>query len=142
MKTHDYIHYYMGYWSNGGKCRVRIHQEDGYDPVVICSQLPDNNNTSITNMVEYVVAEVVEERGLATLLTWIEHYPEHEGEIGEYYLVRFSSWEPKEVCLGGVWRYRIGSARWSPLRREEIDVLIGRAGARPAALTRKSFKRL
>jgi hypothetical protein len=41
-KTHDYVHHYSGYWSEGGKCRIRIYQEDGGAPVVICSQLPDN----------------------------------------------------------------------------------------------------
>jgi hypothetical protein len=86
--------------------------------------VPDNHNTSVTNMAEYLAAEVIEEHGLPTPLTWIEHYPEHEGEIGEYSLVRFSSWEPAKVCLGGVWRHRVGSPRWSPLRPEEVDVII------------------
>jgi hypothetical protein len=39
-KTHDYIHHYRGYWSDGGKCRIRIYWEDGRALVVICSQLP------------------------------------------------------------------------------------------------------
>ncbi len=39
MKTHDYIHRFRGYWSNGGKCRIRIYQEDGSDPLVVCSSL-------------------------------------------------------------------------------------------------------
>jgi len=142
MKTHDYIHYYRGYWSDGGKCRIRIYQEDGHNPVVICSQLPENKNTSVTNMAEYLAAEMIEKHRLPTPLLWVEHYRKHRGKPGEYSLVRFSNWELKEVCLGGVWRYRVGSPRWSPLRREEIDVLIGKAGARPAVLTRKSFKRL
>jgi hypothetical protein len=86
--------------------------------VVTCSQPPDNPNTSVTNMAEYLAAEVIEEHCLPTPLTWIEHYPEHEGEIGEYSLVRFSSWELTEMCLGGVWRCLIGSPRWSPLRPE------------------------
>jgi hypothetical protein len=123
-KTHDYIHHYRGYWSDGGKCRIRIYHEDGCAPVVICSQLPDNDNTSITNMAEYLAAEVIEEHFLPTPLTWVEHYPEHEGEIGEYSLVRFSSWDLTEVCLGGVWRIRLGSPRWSPLRLEEVAVVI------------------
>jgi hypothetical protein len=38
-KTHDYVHHYRGYWSDGGKCRIRIYREDGQVPVVICSQL-------------------------------------------------------------------------------------------------------
>jgi hypothetical protein len=100
-KTHDYIHRYRGYWSDGGRCRIRIYHEDGRAPVVICSQLPNNDNTSVTNMAEYLAAEVIEEHSLPTPLTWIEHYPQHEGEIGEYSLIRFSDWELQEVCLGG-----------------------------------------
>src|SRR5918994_4735176 len=57
-KTHDYIHHYRGYWSEGGKCRIRIYREEGQYPVVICSQLADNPNTSVTNMAEYLAAEV------------------------------------------------------------------------------------
>ncbi len=108
-KTHDYVHHYRGYWSEGGKCRIRIYQEDGHATVVICSQLPDNDNTSVTNMAEYLAAEVIEAHSLPTPLIWIEHYPEHEGGPGEWSLVKFSSWEMEEVCLGGVWRCRIGS---------------------------------
>jgi hypothetical protein len=130
-KTHDYVHRYRGYWLEGGRCRIRIYREDGRAPVVICSQLPDNPNTSVTNMAEYLAVEVIEEHQLSTPLVWIEHYPEHEGEIGEYSLVRFSSWELKEVCLGGVWRCRIGSPRWSPLRPEEVEFhLRSRTGER------------
>src|SRR5919107_6066056 len=124
-KTHDYIHHYRGYWSDGGKCRIRIYREDGQPPVVICSQLPDNSNTSVTNMAEYLAAEIVKEHGLSTALTWLEPYPEHEGEIGEYSLVRFSSWTPEEAYLGGVWRHRIGSPAWSPLRPEEAQAVLG-----------------
>ena len=120
--THDYMHHYRGYWSDGGKCRIRIYREEGRASVVICSQLPDNDNTSVTNMAEYLAAGVIKEHGLLAPIVWVEHYPEHEGAIGECSLVRFSSWELKEVCLGGVRRYRVGSPRWSPLRPEEVGV--------------------
>jgi hypothetical protein len=123
-KTHDYIHFYRGYWSEGGMCRLRIYREDGQPPVVICSQLPDNDNTSVTNMAEYLAAEVMEEYKLPTPLVWIEHYPEHKGKIGEYSLVRFSSWEPTEVCLGSVWRYRMGSPKWSHLPSDAVNDLL------------------
>jgi hypothetical protein len=92
--------------------------------VVICSQLPDNDNTSVTNMAEYLAAEVMEEHSLLTPLIWIEHYPEHEGEIGEYSLVRFSDWELQEACLGGIWRLRIGAPSWSHLSPEEVEFLV------------------
>jgi len=81
-KTHDYVHRYRGYWTDGGRCRIRIYQEEGRSPVVICSQLQDNENTSVTNMAEYLAAEVMKKHGLPMPLTWIEHYPEHEREVG------------------------------------------------------------
>src|SRR5688572_24308336 len=65
-KTHDYIHYYRGYWSDGGKCRIRIYRDDRRAPIVSSSQLPDIDNTSVTNMAEYLVAEVMEEQDLPT----------------------------------------------------------------------------
>jgi hypothetical protein len=123
-KAHDYVHYYRGYWSDGGKCRIRIYQAKRQASVVICSQLPDNDNTSVTNMAEYLAAEVIEEHKLPTPLTWIEHYPEHEGDIGEYSLMRFSDWKREEVCLGGIWRLRIGVPSWSHLRPEEVEFLL------------------
>ncbi len=129
-QTHDYIHYYRGYWSDGGKCRIRIYREESRAPVVICSQLPDDHNTSVTNMAEYLAAEVVEEHSLSTPFLWVEHYPEHEGEIGEHSLVRFSSWNLREICLGGVWRYKVGSPKWSPLTVEDLEACLdGRSRA-------------
>jgi hypothetical protein len=141
-KTHDYVHSYRGYWSDGGRCRIRIYQEDGRAPVVICSQPPDNDNTSVTNMAEYLAAEVVREHKLPTPLVWIEHYPEHEGEIGEYSLTTFSDWEPEEVCLGGRWRLRIGAPSWSRLRLEEVGVLVrDRTGERRPPSTEEQPRR-
>jgi hypothetical protein len=49
--------------------------------VVICSQLPNNDNTSVTNMAECLAAEIIWEHCLSTPMVWEEHYPEHEGEI-------------------------------------------------------------
>ena len=115
MKTHDYVHYYRGYWSEEGKCRIKIYRTHGDEAVVICSQLPENKNISVTNMAEYLAAEVIKEHRLATPLIWVEHYPNHRGKLGEYSLIAFSCWEHKEVCLGGVWRCRVGSQKWSPL---------------------------
>ncbi len=124
-KTHDYVHRYRGYWSDGGKCRIRIYQEDGQAPVVVCSQLPDNDSTSVTNMAEYLAAEVAERHSLPTPLTWVEHYPENWGGPGEWSLVFFSSWQVRDLCLGGVMRHRVGSPRWSPLTLAGVVRLTG-----------------
>ncbi|MDP9457824.1 MAG: hypothetical protein M3Q49_12685 [Actinomycetota bacterium] len=124
-KTHDYVHRYRGYWSDGGRCRIRIYRGEGKLPIVVCSQLPDNDNTSVTNMAEYLAAEVVEGHSLPTPLVWVEHYPEHEGRIGEFSRVSFSSWKAEEVGLGGMRRCRVGSPRWSHLAPEEAEGLTG-----------------
>jgi hypothetical protein len=75
-KIHDCIHYYRGYWSDGGKCRIRIYQEEGWAPVVICSELPNNPGGSITNSVEVIAAGAIRANELPTPLVWIEHWPE------------------------------------------------------------------
>ena len=137
MQTHDYIHRYRGYWSDGGKCSIRVYREAEQDTIVICSQLPENKNTSVTNLAEYLAAEVIKKYGMATPLTWIEHCPEHEGGIGKYSLVRFSSWKRREVRLGGVWRCRVGSPNWSRLRPEEVEELLNQQ-VRGRVLTSRS----
>lgn len=133
-RTHDYIHHYRGYWSDGGRCRIRIYRDNGQTPVVICSQLPENDNTSVTNMAEYLAAEVIREYELPTPLLWIEHYPEHEGEIEEYSLVGFSSWELEEILLGGVWRIRVGRPGWSHLDSKEVENMTSAGRAAPRTL--------
>ena len=75
-------------------------------------------------MAEYLAAEVVEEHSLPTPIVWVEYYPDYEEETGRWSLVEFSSWEDEEVCLGGVWRRRIGSPSWSRLSLEEARALL------------------
>ena len=122
--THDYVYQYEGYGRAASECRVRIYEGPEKPPVFLLQELESNPGTSITNMAEYLAAEVIKERSLPTPLTWIEHYPEHEGEVGEYSLVMFSAWELEEDCLGGVWRCRVGSPAWSPISSEDFDSLV------------------
>jgi hypothetical protein len=60
-----------------------ITRKDGHHPVVICSQLPNNGNKSVTNMAEYLTAEMIEEHGLPMPVVSIEHYPESTREGSE-----------------------------------------------------------
>jgi hypothetical protein len=42
-KTDNYVHYYRGYWSDRGKCRIRIYRKDVQSPsgvVMAPSYLP------------------------------------------------------------------------------------------------------
>ena len=53
----DYIHP----TPKGGKCRIRIYlPEDERDaPVVICSELPKNEGSSVTYSARQIAAEVI-----------------------------------------------------------------------------------
>src|SRR3712207_8217287 len=56
-RASDYIHP----TPRGGRCRVRVYlPEDKRDaPVVICSELPNNDGSSITYSAHQIAAEVI-----------------------------------------------------------------------------------
>ncbi len=137
MKTHDYVHHYRGYWSEGGKCRIRIYQEDGQDSVVICSQLPENKNTSVTNMAEYLAPELIqrhfpqrfEELPPAIFLEHSAAERTPAGRLGRkptWDQLSFHSWAPRRVWLSGQERLSFGDPHWEHLPEHEVEALLGR----------------
>jgi len=62
-KTHDDIHHYRGLWRDGGRCRIEVYAPEAGDadrhPVIVASERDDNAGSSVTNMAEYLAAEVV-----------------------------------------------------------------------------------
>src|SRR5829696_5737896 len=113
----DYIHP----TPRGGRCRVRIFlpEEEQDAPVVICSELPNNGDTSITYAAEQLAAEVIRSHRLPTPLVWIEHWPKETTEGKETFeLVVFSRYEVVERApYLRETRARIGDATWKPLDR-------------------------
>jgi hypothetical protein len=71
----DTIYTYPGFWGCEARCRLRIvRRERG--AVVIASELPDNEGTSITNMAGQLATMVARQFALDPLrLIWIEHEP-------------------------------------------------------------------
>jgi hypothetical protein len=122
----DYIHP----TPKGGQCRVRIYlpEEEQDAPVVICSELPNNGGTSITNATEQLAAEVIRSHRLPTPLVWIEHWPKESTDNGEetFELVVFPSYKMEEraPCLGEA-RAWIGDVIWKGLDRATVEVLVG-----------------
>ncbi len=61
-KTYDYTHRYRGIW-HGGWCRIAVYEpdvgEEGRCPVIVAAERDDNAGSSVTNMAEYLAAEVV-----------------------------------------------------------------------------------
>jgi hypothetical protein len=127
---------YRGYHSDGGVTRVRLYDRQAAAPVMLLSELPENTNTSLTNMLEYLVAEI------GTLLmphrfdedepfTVVEHYPAQPERQGQelaqerYARVTFDDWKLRRQWLGGVERKRVGQPSWQHLSAEDLVALLG-----------------
>ena len=122
----DYIHP----TPRDGKCRVRLYlPEDERDtPVVICSELPNNEGSSVTYSANQIAAEVIRYQKLSAPV-WIEHYPKEatDGHSETFELVVFSSYEVKERApYLGETRLTIGEPVWKTLDRESVEALVGR----------------
>jgi len=111
-------------WGSSGLPESVIRRLAGLCRVFVPSVLANHSPTL------GLAAEVIVKHDLPARLSWIEHYPDHYGRPDEYSLVRFSSGQREEVCIGGVWRYRIGSPTWSPQLPEEVEALTQQANRR------------
>src|ERR671913_743598 len=126
----DYIHAYKDAGGGPAHCRVRIYLPDDMrdDPVVICSELPNNPGGSITDSAEMIAAGVIRANELPTPLVWIEHWPKEstDGRDETFELVVFSGYEVTERApYLGETKTRIGEATWKALDRTSVEVLVG-----------------
>jgi hypothetical protein len=124
----DYIHS----TPRDGLCRVRIYllEEERDTLVVICSELPNNEGSSVTYSVHQIAAEVIRYHELVLPPVWIEHYPKEttDGYSETFELVVFSSYEVKERApYLGETRLTIGEPTWKTLDRESVETLVGQA---------------
>jgi len=135
-KTADFHYAYRGYYDEGGICRVRLFQDTRRPPVMLVSQLEENRNTSITNMAEYLAAEIGAKHFPKRFeardpFLFLEHYrypEEKDPTLREIWSkVRFDSYTPRLVTLGGVIRTKLGTPRWTYLPPTEVARLIGAA---------------
>ncbi len=135
-KTADFHYAYRGYYDEGGICRVRLFRAETRPPVVVVSQLEENRNTSVTNMAEYLAAEIgarhfPERFEARDPFRYIEHYrypEEKDPTLREIWsTVRFDSYTPRLVTLGGVMRTKLGTPRWTYLPPTDVAGLIGSA---------------
>jgi hypothetical protein len=121
----DYIHP----TPRGSRCRVRIYlaEEEQDSTVVVCSELPNNEGSSITYSAHQTAAEVIRYHKLSTPV-WIEHYPREatDGTSETFELVVFSSYEIRERApYLGETRLTIGEPTWKTLDRETVEALVG-----------------
>jgi hypothetical protein len=140
MKTHDLEYAFCGYGDRAprGRCRVRILQEASRPPVLVITELADNPSTSITNLIEHLVPELLSRYlphrydviAEAPAIV-IEHYParpssDRRDREATYDLVTFVRWRPRiGWTAGGQNRLIVDAPGWRRLRPEEVWQLLG-----------------
>lgn len=133
--TLDTTHTYRGFFDDGAICRLRIFERDGHPPVVVLTELADNTNTSITNLIEHLIPEIVRDylphraHESPTCIP-LEHYGEilssRRRKVGPTVAqVSFPSWRPSIVSLAGVQRLTYGDPSWAHLDETAVAELIG-----------------
>ena len=130
----DYHYTYTGYWTRDAVCRIQIFAASDAVPVVVATELDENTGTSITNVCEYLAAEVIarhfpERFEAEDPIIWLEHYPrtpaEHRQGLPAFSRAEFSSFTPRVEYLGAIKRIRIGQPTWRHIDETEVEALIG-----------------
>ncbi len=95
--------------------------------MVICSELPNNEGSSVTYSAHQIAAEVIRYHKLALPPVWIEPYPKEatDGTSETFELVVFSSYEVKRAPYLGETRLTVGEPAWKTLERESVEALVG-----------------
>jgi ABC-type microcin C transport system permease subunit YejE len=108
--------------------RVYLPAEEQDAPVVVCTELPTNEGSSITHAAERLAAEVIRYHRLPAPIVWIEHHPPitADGDTKTFDLVDFSGYEVRErgPYLGET-RLTVGEATWKRITRGMVEVLVG-----------------
>ena len=108
--------------------RVYLPEDERDSPVVVCSELPTNEGSSITYAAEQIAAEVIRYDRLPTPVMWVGHQPPitTDGSTETFDLVTFSSYEVRErgPYLGET-RLTVGEATWKRITKGMFEVLVG-----------------
>lgn len=130
VKQLDRFDYSGGRHRNEGRCRVRLYGTVGEGPtpyLVIATDLGDENpGPSVTNAAELVAEAVCERFSLSpSEVTFIEHY---DGRIGNTSpLRRRDGVEDYDQVLFQTDRRPLASPTWRPMRKHEVEALVGEA---------------
>jgi len=101
---------------------------------VVATELAENPGTSITNMSEFLAAEIIARHFPDRFETeipviWLEQYPrtaeERRQGVSAFSHAEFISFTPCVEYLGGIKRIRIGQPTWRHVDETEVEALIG-----------------
>lgn len=127
MRVADFFLSIPGLYTGGTPCRVRLFRVNPH-PVMVVTAL--KANMGLTNMIEYVAAQVaIDHRDLfpdGQRFACIEHYPA-ENQRDTYYGVVFASYRVGRGWREGEERRRLGAPQWIPMTQDVVEEVIGEA---------------
>lgn len=146
LKIHDALYTYRGYYDAEpeGLSQVRLFSRPCERPIIVITDLPENPTTSVTNLMETLVPEIIRDLGKTvwfeaeTPPIIIEHLPpinpreqKHDSGLHEYRRTdeyseaTFANWRPKTIWIGGRERLSLGEPDWRHMPHDEVARLIG-----------------
>lgn len=138
-KDLEITHQFRGYHEDGGVCRIEVYRLDGKPPLIVATELLENKNTSVTNMAEFLAAEVMEryltQDDISTQppFVWVEMYERDPSgrptrdTAEDRSIVTFEHYRRERTrrnARAPSWRYVIGAPEWRQLTREEFEQLV------------------
>lgn len=146
LKIYDAPYTYRGYYDKEpeGLAHVRLFSHPFEHPVIVITDLPENATTSVTNLMETLVPEIIRDLGKTVWFEEekppivIEHLPPMKPEeqkqaygvqsyrkYDQYAQASFENWRPRTIWIGGQERLSLGEPTWKHLKREDVVRLIG-----------------
>jgi hypothetical protein len=110
--------------------RIYLPDDEWNSPVVICSEMPSNDGSSVTYSAHQLAAEVIRYHKSSPYRTGVdrEHYPKEAADATSetFELVVFSSYTVRERApYLEETRPTIGEPTWKPLDRKTVEALVG-----------------
>jgi hypothetical protein len=145
MSILEVIYEYHGLWTPGALCGLQIFSNTTEIPTIVLSELPCNHNTSVTNLVECIAAEVLqkylpEQIGKDTPFHCVEHYPrEVQSKLpATFDIVTFERSVPFFSWVGRTYRISLGEPQWRPLEPSELERMIECSYPDPLAISTRA----
>jgi len=120
MNAVETLYHFEGFHGCQSECGLSVIRLPDGRTAVICTELPNNKGTSITNFAEDLAGLVCTEHGInPAKLVWIEHYPPDDSRTGlrhgkpSWDLVTFA------VALHDGKRVVFEQPQWRPMREAD-----------------------
>lgn len=114
---------FRGYHGSKAHCRIRAYRGRDGQFVVVATELPTNQGTSITNACETLAAEVCTRLEIdPTAMRWVEHYTAgpHRDGAESFDVVTF-------IPSAGRREHGLGQPKWRRVSKAVVEDMIGQA---------------